>query len=274
MEDWSHVRVLVTGGSLGIGRGIAAGFAAAGARVGIAGRDEQRLIAAQKALAEEGKHVDTFIADVSSSRGCLRLAEQVSEEFGGLDVLCINAGIYPDAPVGGSTDEHIDSVTAVNLKGTIYSVQAMLPLLLTSRRGRIVMTSSVTGPITEFPGFSVFAATKAGQLGYMRSAAVELASKRVTVNAVLPGSIRTDGLSELGDEAISQMERVIPVGCLGDVEDIANAVIYLAGEGAGFVTGQTLVVDGGQTLPEIPTFCKPVRTTRGPWRSNVLPTHR
>ena len=114
------------------------------------------------------------------------------------------------------------------------------------------MTSSITGPVTGFPGFSVYAATKAGQLGFVRTAAVELAASGITVNAILPGSIRTEGLAALGQEVLDQMKQVIPAGRLGELSDIGHAAIYLASAGASFVTGQSLVVDGGQTLPEIP----------------------
>ncbi|ANS31966.1 hypothetical protein R1CP_36800 (plasmid) [Rhodococcus opacus] len=114
------------------------------------------------------------------------------------------------------------------------------------------MTSSITGPTTGFPGLSHYGASKAAQLGFVRSAALELASRKITVNAILPGSIRTEGLDGLGADTIGRMEACIPQRRLGATTDIGHAALYFASEGAGFVTGQTLTVDGGQTLPEVP----------------------
>ena len=119
-----------------------------------------------------------------------------------------------------------------------------------ARRGRIVLTSSITGPITGFPGWSHYGASKAGQLGFMRTAAIELAPWNITVNAVMPGNIRTEGLDGLGAEYIASMEASIPQKRLGSVADIGNAALFFASEEAGYITGQTLVIDGGQILPE------------------------
>jgi 3-oxoacyl-[acyl-carrier protein] reductase len=138
----------------------------------------------------------------------------------------------------------------VNLKGTFLSVQACLPALKAAGKGRIVVTSSITGPITGNPGWSHYAASKAGQLGFIRTAAIELAPHNITINAVLPGNILTEGLVGLGPEYIAQMTSAIPARRLGSVEDVAYAALFLASEEAGYVTGQTIVIDGGQVLPE------------------------
>jgi 3-oxoacyl-[acyl-carrier protein] reductase len=137
-----------------------------------------------------------------------------------------------------------------NLKGTLFSVQTCLPELKKSAAGRVVITSSITGPITGFPGWSHYGASKAGQLGFIRTAAIELAKYGITVNAVMPGNILTEGLEDMGDDYLTQMASSIPLKRLGSVEDIANAMLYFASEEAGYVTGQTIVVDGGQVLPE------------------------
>jgi 3-oxoacyl-[acyl-carrier protein] reductase len=129
-------------------------------------------------------------------------------------------------------------------------VQACLDALATSGRGRVILTSSITGPITGYPGWSHYGASKAAQLGFMRSAAIELAPHRITVNAVLPGNIVTEGLSDLGPDYRADMERSIPMGHLGEVEDIAHACLFFASDEASYITGQSLVVDGGQILPE------------------------
>jgi len=186
--------VVVTGGSRGIGKGIASVFAKAGARVLISGRDE----GAAKA-----------------------------------------------------TEEDIDLVLGTNLKGTILTVQACLPLLASSGRGRVILTSSITGPITGYPGWTHYGASKAGQLGFMRTAAIELAASGITVNAILPGNIVTEGMESLGED-YAGMIAAIPMRRLGTVDEIGYAALFLATDEAGYITGQTIVVDGGQVLPESP----------------------
>jgi 3-oxoacyl-[acyl-carrier protein] reductase len=114
----------------------------------------------------------------------------------------------------------------------------------------VVLTSSITGPMTGFPGWSHYGASKAAQLGFLRTAAIELAPRRITVNAVLPGNIVTEGLADMGEDYMRQMEGSIPLGRLGSVDDIGNACLFLATEEAAYITGQTIVVDGGQVLPE------------------------
>ncbi|GLX03881.1 3-oxoacyl-ACP reductase FabG [Microbispora sp. NBRC 16548] len=237
--------VVVTGGSKGIGKGIARVFARAGANVLIAGRDEEALKAA---AAEIG--ASYVVADVSRAADCERIAETAAERHGDVGVLCANAGIFPDKKLAEMTEADIDEVVGVNLKGTMLCVRACLPALEASGHGRVILTSSITGPFTGLPGWSHYGASKAGQLGFMRTAAIELAPKGITVNAVLPGNILTEGLADLGDDYLRGMEAAIPMRRLGSVEDIGNACLFLATDEAAFITGHSLVVDGGQVLPE------------------------
>jgi 3-oxoacyl-[acyl-carrier protein] reductase len=120
------------------------------------------------------------------------------------------------------------------------------------RRGRIILTSSITGPITGYTGWSHYGASKAGQLGFMRTAAIELAPHGITVNAVLPGNIATEGLADMGPDYISSMEAAVPMKRLGSVSDVANAALFFASDEAAYITGQSLAIDGGQVLPESP----------------------
>jgi 3-oxoacyl-[acyl-carrier protein] reductase len=237
--------VIVTGGTKGIGKGIAGVFARAGANLVLVGRDPERGAAAAKELG------GAFVAaDVARAADCERLAAEAEERFGGIDVLCANAGVFPDVKLEDMTEADIDAIFATNVKGNMLSVKACMPALERSGHGRVVLTSSITGPITGYPGWSHYGATKAAQLGFLRTAAIELAPKGITINAVMPGNIETEGLDELGPEYRQQMEASIPQRKLGTVEDIGYAALFLATDEASYITGQTIIVDGGQVLPE------------------------
>jgi 3-oxoacyl-[acyl-carrier protein] reductase len=241
---------IVTGGSKGIGRGIAETFAAAGVDVLITARSQSDLDATVAALADQPGKVSGLSADVTDPDDCRRAVETAIERHGALDIVCANAGIFPSGKLEDLTPEDIEQVLAVNFKGTVFVIQAALPALTSSGHGRVIVTSSITGPVTGFPGWSHYGASKAAQLGFIRTAAIELARKQITINAVLPGNIITEGLVEMGQEYMDQMAAAIPAGRLGKVADIGNAALFFATEEAGYITGQTLVVDGGQILPE------------------------
>jgi 3-oxoacyl-[acyl-carrier protein] reductase len=250
--------VVVTGASKGIGKGIASVFARAGANVLIGSRDEAAGQAAAEELSVAAAGVDgrsrgtvsAVAADVRDTADCERLAATAVARHGGIDVLCANAGIFPEARLADLTEADIDAVLGTNLKGTMLSVRACLPALRASGRGRVIITSSITGPSTGFPGWTHYGASKAGQLGFMRTAALELAGDGITVNAVLPGNVLTEGLTDLGQDYLDQMSASIPLRRLGSVQDIGFAALFLASREAGYITGHALVVDGGQVLPE------------------------
>jgi 3-oxoacyl-[acyl-carrier protein] reductase len=241
---------VVTGATRGIGKGIARVFADNGARVLIVGRDKDAADAAVADLTAGGAEVSYLLADISVREGCQLVAATAVERLGGVDVLCANAGIFPDKRLADMTDEDLDTVLGTNLRGCILSVQACLPALQQSAHGRVILTSSITGPITGFPGWSHYGASKAGQLGFMRTAAIELAAHAITVNAVLPGNVITEGLVDLGEDYINEMTASVPLRRLGTVDEIGYAALFLASDEAAYITGQTIVVDGGQILPE------------------------
>ena len=241
---------IVTGGSNGIGRGIAEMFAGAGVNVLVTARNQADLDATVAGLADLQGRVSDVVADVTSPDDCRRAVESALERHGGLDIVCANAGIFPSGRLEELTPDDIEQVLAVNFKGTVFVIQAALPALAASGHGRVIITSSITGPITGYPGWSHYGASKAAQLGFLRTAAMELAPKQITINAVLPGNIITEGLVEMGQEYMDQMAASIPAGRLGSVADIGNAALFFATDEAGYITGQTLVVDGGQILPE------------------------
>lgn len=242
--------VLVTGGTKGIGKGIARTFLDAGARIAIAGRDPNAGAAAVADLEAGGGEVTFVQADVGMAADAQRMVAETTERFGSLDVLCANAGIFPDVRLEDMTEQDIDAIFATNVKGTMLAVKAAVAELARSGHGRVIITSSITGPVTGFPGWSHYGATKAAQLGFLRTAAIELAGRGITVNAVLPGNVETEGLDELGAEYRQKMESSIPQRRLGTAADIGHAALFLATDEAAYITGQTIVVDGGQTLPE------------------------
>jgi 3-oxoacyl-[acyl-carrier protein] reductase len=243
---------IVTGGSKGIGRGIAETFARAGVNVVITGRTQGDIDSTVADLTGLTGTVSGVAADVTSPDDCRRVVEAAVDRNGGLDIVCANAGIFPSARLQDMTPEDLEQVLGVNFKGTVYIAQAALEPLAASGHGRIIITSSITGPVTGFPGWSHYGASKAAQMGFLRTAAIELAPRKITVNAVLPGNIITEGLIEMGQTYMDQMAASVPARKLGEVADIGNAALFFATDEASYITGQSLIVDGGQILPESP----------------------
>ena len=238
---------IVTGGTRGIGLGIARRFAESGIRVLVVSRSQAD---AERVAASLGGEACGFGADVSDPLACKRMVEFAIERYGQIDILAANAGIFPSAPLAEMTVEQFDTVMTTNVRSAFLCTQAVLPYMKARQFGRIILTSSITGPVTGFPGWSHYGASKAAQLGFMRTAALEVARDGITINAVMPGNIRTESLDDMGPEYQAQMAATIPTGVLGEVEDIANAALFFATREAGFITGQGLIIDGGQTLPE------------------------
>ena len=239
--------VIVTGASKGIGKGIARVFANQGAKVLVVARTGSD---AEACAAEIGNGASAFASDVADWESAQAMAAAAVEQNGGIDILCANAGVYPQTNIADMDPSEWDLVMGTNLKGNFLSVKACLPHLKQSDQGRVILTSSITGPVTGFPGWSHYGASKSGQLGFMRTACIELAKDNITMNAVLPGNIITEGLEGLGDDYLQTMAASIPLKKLGVVEDIGNAALFLASKEANYITGQTIIVDGGQILPE------------------------
>jgi 3-oxoacyl-[acyl-carrier protein] reductase len=242
--------LVVTGGSKGIGEGIARVFAAKGAKVLLTGRHAETGNAVADRITDSGGTAAFFEGDVSAWDHMRAMAARAIDLYGGIDILCANAGIFPEADIADMTPEEWNETINVNLTGSFLAVRACLPNMIERGGGRIILTSSISGPLTAIPRMSHYGASKAGQLGMMRGAALELAQSGITVNAVMPGNIMTEGMIEAGEEYIRQMTETVPMKKLGTVEDIAYAALYFASDEAGYVTGQTIVVDGGQVLPE------------------------
>ena len=239
--------VIVTGGSKGIGRGIATVFARQGAQVTIAARNEADLA---KAASEIEGDVRYSLCDVSDWASVQAMFDEAAEAQGGVDVVCANAGAFPQTKIVEMSPEEWDGVMATNLRSSFLCVKAAIPHFEKAGKGRVVLTSSITGPVTGFPGWAHYGASKAGQLGFLKTAAMELSRYNATINAVMPGNIYTEGLQDLGQEYLDTMAASIPLKRLGDVEDIGNAALFFASDEAAYITGQQIVVDGGQIIPE------------------------
>ena len=242
---------IVTGGSRGIGRGIADLFAQEGASIVIVGRDAASGNASVASIAKVGGKAVFVEGDIALAETSARMVETALAKFGRLDILCHNAGIFPESRLDAMTEEEWDRVIAVNLKSTFLATKACLAPMRARRYGRIVLTSSITGPVVGNPGLAHYSASKAGMEGFLRTAAIECAADGITINAVEPGNILTEGLaSTLGEKHIKAMTAAVPMGRLGEPIDIAWAALFLAGDEARYITGQRIIVDGGQTLPE------------------------
>lgn len=242
----------MTGAGKGIGAGISRVFASGGAKVLVVDSDEKWGLETTDRIKETGGEASFFRADVSRAEDMNGMAAVAVERYGRIDILCNNAGIYTHmARIEEMTIEDWDAIMNVNLRGAFLAVKACVPHMINQRYGRILITSSTTGNRTAIIGLSHYAASKGGLNGFIRNIALELAEYNITVNGVEPGNIITEGMMDVvGEEWIRVNEAVIPMGHLGEPEDIGHAMAFLASDEAKFITGQTIVVDGGQILPE------------------------
>lgn len=200
----------------------------------------------------EGQPFLAVVADVAVPEDVDRLVAETLSEFGGVDVLCHNAGGGAFMTIEDSPKSVWDEVIATTLTSAFLLVKACLSPMRERGYGRIVLTSSITGNKTGFAGMTHFGASKAGLTGFMRGAALELAPFGITINAIEPGFIRTQAHEGIGAEALAAIEANIPLGSIGEPDDVANAALFLAAEESRFITGHSMVVDGGLILPELP----------------------
>ena len=244
---------IVTGGGRGIGEGIALMFAAEGARVLIATRTLSRGEKVARAIRKAGGQGEAIATDVASADSVADMVAEARKRLGHVDILVHNAGIFPSSPIVKMTEAEWDDVLDTNLKSLFLCTKAVLPQMIRRKWGRIVAMSSITGPRVGMPGWSHYAASKAGMNGFIKAAALEVAKSGITVNGIEPGNIRNrPPTAALAKWHQKTMGPAIPMGHLGEPEDIAWAAVYLASEEGRFVTGQTIIVDGGQILPESP----------------------
>ena len=227
---------IVTGGTKGIGEGIADKLAEYGATVVVSSRHKTPT-----------KHY--FIeCDVSKFKSAQKLADETIKKFGKIDILVNNAGIYPFVNLTDMTEEQWDQVMKTNLKGVFNCTKAVLPHMTKNKYGKIISVASIAGVSVGFPGLAHYSASKAGIMGFTRAAALDLAPYKINVNAVAPGAILTPGTSEsMNKEVLSHVVQAIPEGRIGKPVDIGETVAFLASDAAEYITGQTIIVDGGYT---------------------------
>jgi len=237
---------LVTGASRGIGRAIAVDFARDGADVAIVGRDTAALeeVAAACASARAGARVKQIVADVADHAAVGAFVADTLAEFGRIDIAVGNAGQSIDSLLMRLRPETIDTMLDVNLKSAFYLCMAVTKPMMKQRAGAIVLVSSIVG-LTGNAGQAAYAASKAGLLGLAKSVAKELGSRNIRVNAVAPGLIETAMTGKMPEAAREQMLKQISLGRPGTPEDVSSVVTFLCSDAAAYVTGQTLVVDGG-----------------------------
>jgi len=247
MKSLENQIAVVTGAGRGIGRAIALKFAAEGADVVVVSRTQENSEKVAAEIRALGRQAWAHAVDVADAAAVNAAAEKILAEAGKVDILVNNAGVTRDGLLMRMPDADWDTVLNTNLKGAFLVTKAFVRSFIKQRSGRIINISSVIGLIGN-AGQSNYAASKAGLIGFTQSTARELASRGITANAIAPGFIETDMTSELNEALRAEILKKIPLGCLGQSEDIAAAALYLASPGARHVTGQVLTVDGGMVM--------------------------
>ena len=239
---------LVTGASGGIGRAICLALAEAGFDIGVHyHRGAEKAEAVRQEMEALGRRAEAFQADISDAGQCASLVEQCAQKLGGLYALVNNAGVTDDGLLMRMTDAQFENVMRANMGGCFYCTRAALPIMMKARQGRIVNITSVVG-VTGNAGQTNYAASKAAIIGFTKACAKEAAPRGICVNAVAPGFIETAMTDALGEEIREKMKQSIPLRRFGAPSDVAALVQFLCGDGASYITGQTMIVDGGMVI--------------------------
>lgn len=242
--DLSGQVAIVTGASQGLGRAVALALGANGATVVCLARNADKLKETVEQIETAGGKAEALSCDVTDRQAAAGAITGTHEKYGRLDILVNNAGVTRDKLMRGMSDEEWDEVIATNLTSCFVCCRAAANLMRRAKYGRIINMASISGLIGN-PGQANYSASKAGMIGLTRTLSKELANRQVTVNAVAPGFIESEMTAKLGDVVMTEVAKRIPAGRVGKPEDVAAAVLFLASGAAGYITGQTLVVDGG-----------------------------
>jgi 3-oxoacyl-[acyl-carrier protein] reductase len=238
---------VVTGASQGIGRETALALAEAGAKVVVAARSEEKLVALAGAIAAGGGEATALKMDVADAEQVKSCLKQVVEKFGRLDILVNNAAVTRDGLAMRMKKDDWEAVLQTNLTGAHFCIQQVLPTMMKARAGRIINISSIVAQMGN-AGQANYVAAKAGLIGLTKAIAIEIASRGITVNAVAPGFIETPMTDVLPDKVKEELKARIPLGRMGSARDVAAAIVFLASDEAGYITGQVLHVNGGMYL--------------------------
>jgi 3-oxoacyl-[acyl-carrier protein] reductase len=237
---------LVTGASRGLGQAIAIALGRSGASVACVARNREKLEQTVGEIAELGGVAASFECDVANSQSVQQVIDAVIEKWQRLDILVNNAGITRDTLIPRMQDEQWDEVINTNLRGSFLFTRSVSRIMIQQRYGRIINVASVSGLMGN-PGQANYSASKAGLIGMTRTVARELASRKVTVNAIAPGFIESDMTAALGDALLSEVKVRVPAKRLGRADEVADSVLFLAAPGSAYITGQVLTIDGGLT---------------------------
>ena len=247
MFNLTNKVAIITGASQGIGKGMAETFSKAGAHVACVSRNKDNLKSVADSLIENGGAASFYTCDVSSLDAFQNTIKEIVENHGSVDILVNNAGVCKDKLIMRMSEDDWNKVININLNGAFNGIKAVSQIMIKQRAGRIINISSIVGLIGN-PGQANYAASKAGLIGLSKSAAKELAPRGITVNAIAPGYIATDMTDQITDQAKENLITKIPLGRIGSPSDIAASALFLASDEAGYITGQTLTVDGGMVM--------------------------
>lgn len=246
---------IVTGSGQGIGRATAIAFAMEGACVVVATRTPEHGLETLRLIESAGGRGIFLAVDIADHAATRAMVDQAAAQCGGLDIMVHNAAAFGRATIEAMDHATLDRLFNVNVKACFTLTQASLPHMRKRGGGRIIITSSVTGPKVSMPGSGAYATSKAAVTGFIHTAAIELAADNITVNGIEPGYIDTPGLAGLkARHGEANIARYIPAGRLGRPEEIAGPMVFLASGASSYITGETIVVDGGARLPESPVF--------------------
>lgn len=251
METYSRLSgkvAFITGGNSWIGKEIAKLFAREGAHVFISARDDKRIKETIAEIREAGGEANGMVVDISDEKSAIEALKMLKDQYGKIDILIQDAAIYPMIPIEETPLETWDEVINVNLTGSFIILKETLKQMDKEKGGKIVFISSVAGETIGTPNLSHYSASKAGMNGLMRTAALELAKYNITVNSISPGNFINLDRYPVDDATMSEMLQKIPLGRLGKPEDIANLALFLASKESNFITGQSFIIDGGETI--------------------------